>query len=105
MKNVIFFFLLLFFASQLPAVVVSSHSQCPDQFVGRVASIIEPSVDSAFATNKVVFTNLESISGDLGETVFVDILRNGMLKPKVGDVFKISLRKGVLCLVEELGHQ
>lgn len=104
MKNVIFFFLLLFFTSQLPAVVVAPNSKCPDQFIGKVASIIGPAMDSPFATNKVIFTNMETLSGDLAESVLIDILKNGMLKPKVGDVYKISLRKGVLCLIEELGH-
>jgi len=102
MKNVSIFFLLLFFASSLPAVVQAPNSQCSDQFIGKVAAIIEPAVDSAFAVNKVAFTNVETLEGDLGETVFVDILA-GVLKPKVGEVFKLSLRKGVLCQIDKLG--
>lgn len=104
MKSMIFLFLLIFFASSTPASVVSNRIQCPDQFIGKVASIIEPEVDSAFATNKVIFTNQKNLSGDLGDSVFVDILRNGLIKPKVGEVYQVSINKGALCQIEEIDH-
>ncbi|HLW56766.1 MAG TPA: hypothetical protein VKY27_05240 [Bacteriovoracaceae bacterium] len=104
MKSVVIFFLLLFFASALPAVVVAPNSQCPDQFIGKVSAVIEPTVDSALAINKVVFTNIEQIEGHSKETVLVDVLKNGMIKTKIGDVFEVSLRKGVLCQLRKLDH-
>lgn len=104
MKSVLFLFLLIFFASSAPATVVIPHSLCPDQFLGRVASIIEPSVDSAFATNKVIFTNVKLISGSLGESVFINILKNGLVKPRVGELYQLSTRKGVLCSIEKFDH-
>lgn len=104
MKSVLVFFVLLFFASSLPAVVVAPHSQCPDQFIGKVTAIIEPAIDSAMAVNKVIFTNIEQLEGFTEETVLIDILKNGFIKMQVGDIFEVSLRKGVLCQIEKIGN-
>lgn len=104
MKSVVIFILLLFFASSVPATVVAPQADCPDKFIGKVASIIPPAVDSPFAVNKVVFTNKKTISGDLKEQVFVDILKNGFHKIEVGEVYNISLRQGALCFIEVISH-
>ena len=104
MKNIVIVFLLLLFASKVPAVVVSPQAQCPDKFIGKVASIIPPAVDSPFAVNKVIFTRIKTISGEIVDQVFVDILKNGFENFTIGETYNISLREGVLCFIEPVDH-
>ena len=104
MKNIVIVFLLIFFASAVPAVVVSPQAHCPDKFIGKVASIIPPAVDSPFAVNKIIFTKIKTISGRVEERVFVDILKNGFEDFTVGESYTVSLREGVLCFIEPVNH-
>jgi len=102
MKKVIFVFLLVSsFSAQ--AVVTVGAQDCPNQFEGRVKEIIEPAgAEEFFSANKVVFENLHNIKGQAGESVLVDILRNGPFKVEADEEYRVFARGGKLCWIEKI---
>jgi hypothetical protein len=83
--------------------VTVGASDCPVQFEGRVKEIIEPvgSTDY-FSTNKVVFENQRTVKGDVEEKIFLDILQNGPFKVETEKDYRVHLRNGKLCWMEEI---
>lgn len=83
--------------------VVAGAHDCPEQFEGRVKEIIAPvgQVD-IFSMNKVVFQNDRTLRGNADETVLVDILQNGPFQVEVDKDYRVQLREGKLCWMEEI---
>ncbi len=102
MKKVFFAFLMVSsFSAQ--AVVTVGAQDCPSQFEGRVKEVIEPvGAEDFFSANKVVFENLHTIKGELGEKVLVDILRNGPFKVEADEEYRVFARNGKLCWIEKI---
>lgn len=83
--------------------VTAGASDCPIQFEGRVKEIIEPvGATSFFSANKVVFDNQRTIKGDVEETVLLDVLQNGPFKVETDKEYRVQLRHGKLCWMEEI---
>jgi hypothetical protein len=75
---------------------------CTSQFEGKVKEIIEPvGTTSAFAKNRVIFENIQTFKGDVGETVQLDILKNGPLKIEKGEDYLVQYRSGKICLISK----
>lgn len=76
---------------------------CPVQFEGRVKEIIEPlgAVD-IFSTNRVIFENQRSLKGETDDQVVLEVLQNGPFKLTAEKDYRVQLRNGKLCWIEEL---
>jgi hypothetical protein len=94
---------LIMLSSYSFATVTIGKVDCPVQFEGRVEEIIE-SVGSkqAFSTQSVVFKNQHTIKGDVGEQVAVEMLEYGPFKIEHGEDYRVQLREGRVCWVEEI---
>lgn len=85
------------------ATVVAGNSDCPVQFEGRVKEIIAPiGPTDVFSMNKVVFENDRTLKGDVDERVLVDILQNGPFQVEMEKDYRVQLRSGKLCWMEEI---
>ena len=90
-------------ALQSQATVMSSHHLCSEEFQGRVKELIEEvGPDSAFALQKVVFENELTLKGNVEELVAIEMLKNGPFKLEPGKDYRVLLRKGKLCWIEEI---
>jgi hypothetical protein len=98
-----FFLSLILLSSFSFATVTIGKVDCPVQFEGRVEEIIQ-SVGSkqAFSTQSVVFKNQHTIKGDVGEQVAVEMLEHGPFKIERGEDYRVQLREGRVCWVEEI---
>ncbi len=85
------------------ATVTAGAQDCPVQFEGKVKEIIEPvgAVDF-FSTNKVVFENQRLLKGEVDDQVLLDILQNGPFKIEAEKDYRVHLRNGKLCWMEEI---
>ncbi len=83
--------------------VTAVANDCPIHFEGRVKEIIEPvGATSFFSANKVVFDNQRTLKGDVEETVLLDVLQNGPFKVEADKEYRVQLRNGKLCWMEEI---
>lgn len=72
-------------------------------FEGRVKEIIEPfGPTDVFSMNKVVFENQRTLKGEVEDKVILDILQNGPFKVEVDKDYRVQLRGGKLCWMEEI---
>ena len=85
------------------ATVTAGAEDCPVQFEGKVKEIIEPlGATDFFSTNKVVFENQRSIKGEVDDQVLLDVLQNGPFKIEADKDYRVHLRHGKLCWMEEI---
>lgn len=85
------------------ATVTVGTMDCPSQFRGEVKEIIdslEPM--NAFSTQKVVFSNRETIKGEVADQVIIEVLENGPFKIQPGEEYEVKLRRGKLCWMEKI---
>jgi len=83
--------------------VTVGTEDCPVQFEGRVKEIIEPvGATNFFSTNKVVFENQRSLKGEVNDQVLLDVLQNGPFKVESEKDYRVHLRDGKLCWMEEI---
>jgi hypothetical protein len=83
--------------------VTAGATDCPIQFEGRVKEIIEPvGATSFFSMNKVVFENQRTLKGEVDQQVLLDILQNGPFKVETEKDYRVQLRNGKLCWMEEI---
>lgn len=95
--------LMMIFTFPLWATVTTGSDSCPVQFEGRVKEIIEPlGSEDFFATNKVVFESQEVLKGVVKDQVFVDVLKNGPFQVEVDKDYRVQLRDGKVCWIEEI---
>ena|GEM_PF-6922923 len=76
---------------------------CPDVFIGEVREKIEPlgAIDP-FSVEKVIFSVDEIEKGKDEDIKKVDNLIYGSLKLDIGHRYKVHLRSGKICSVEEV---
>jgi hypothetical protein len=85
------------------ATLTVANLDCPTQFEGTVKEIIEPlGPDTGLSTHKVIFENQHTIKGDVAEKVQLDILKNGPFAVEKGNDYRVQLRNGKLCWIEQL---
>lgn len=95
--------LMMMFSLSSWSTVTAGAKDCPDQFEGRVKEIIEPvGATNFFSANKVVFENLQTLKGEVGEQALVDVLQNGPFKVEADKEYRVLTRKGKLCWMEEI---
>ena len=83
--------------------VVQKSVDCPDQFEARVKEIIEPiGAEDIFSKNKVLFENVQVLKGHVDEDIQLDILKNGPFKIEEQKDYKVQMRKGKLCWIEQI---
>lgn len=83
--------------------VTVGAQDCPTQFEGKVKEIIEPVGSSDFfATNKVVIENHQNIKGEADELVLVDVLKNGPFRIETQKDYRVQMRDGKICWIEEI---
>ncbi len=99
MKVIVLTMTIVFSFSSMGTVTVGS---CPDSFEGNVKAVVGPEGSSAFSTQKVVFTNLQTLKGEVSDQVVVDILANGPFEVEAGKDYRVQLRNGKLCWIEQL---
>lgn len=92
--------LLLFVASSLRASVHLAHS-CPDYYEGRVISILEIDKTDHIMAKDLIRLEVEN-SNSSEPFIEFKYLRHAMQKIKENQLYKIGMRKGKLCLVEEI---
>ena len=85
------------------ATVTIGSADCPVQFEGRVKDIIEKSGPAnVFSTHTVVFKNLFTVKGQVGEHVSVDMLKHGPFEIERDKDYRIQLRGGNVCWVDKI---
>lgn len=83
--------------------VTNGASDCPTQFEGRVKDIIAPlGATEFFSANKVVFENQRTLRGEVSNKIILDILQNGPFKIETNKDYRVHLRSGKLCWMEEI---
>ncbi len=99
----VLYFTLIFISLNSWAMVTNGASDCPTQFEGRVKEIIEPvGATEFFSTNKVLFENQRTLKGDVSDKILLDILQNGPFKIETNKDYRVHLRSGKLCWMEEI---
>jgi hypothetical protein len=96
---------LIIFGLSLPSwpTVTVGAGDCPVQFEGKVKEIIKPVGEvSFFSTDKVVFENQRTLKGEATDRVLLDILHNGPFKVEQDKDYRVHLREGKLCWMEEI---
>lgn len=102
MKTVIALMLVSF---TLPswATLTSGAQDCPVQFEGKVKEIVEPvGATNFFSMNKVVFENQRTLKGEADDQLVIDVLQNGPFKLEPEKDYRVHLRSGKLCWIEEI---
>lgn len=93
----------LFICTEAFSTVTVGVEDCPIVFDGKVKEVISPvGASDFFSTNKVVFENLQKVKGQASEVVLVDILQNGPFKVEASKDYRVQLREGKLCWIEEI---
>jgi len=96
-------FTLMCFSLSSWGTVTAGASDCPLEFEGRVKSIIEPlGAVEAFSTNKVILENQRTLKGEVADKVTLDVLQNGPFKVEAEKDYRVLLRDGKLCWMEEI---
>jgi hypothetical protein len=98
-------FLLLTLVISLPSssTVTVGASDCPIEFEGKVKQIIGPvGASDFFAANKVVLENRRTLRGEVNDQVTIEILQNGPFQIESDKDYRVQLRNGKLCWIEEL---
>ncbi len=99
----VFTMIVMIFSLPSWSIVTAGATDCPIQFEGRVKEIIEPiGSTSFFSTNKVVFDNQKTLKGDVDDQVLLDVLQNGPFKVETEKEYRVQLRDGKLCWMEEI---
>ncbi len=102
MKSVITLAVLLL---SLPSwsTVTAGAIDCPDHSEGKVKQVIEPvGATNAFSVNQVVFENRQTLKGEVEEQVVLGILQNGPFHIETEKEYRVQLRNGKLCWMEEI---
>ena len=95
--------LVLIFPFSVWSTVVMKTVDCPDQFEGRVKAIIEPvGPGQVFSMNKVIFINNRLIKGSASDEVSLDIIQNGPFEIEHDKDYRVQLRNGKVCWIEEI---
>ncbi len=95
--------ILIFFSMSTWATVTAGAQHCPIQFEGRVKEIISPlGPTNIFSANKVVFEIQRTLKGEVSEQIIVDILQRGPFKLELSHDYKVQLRNGNICWIEEI---
>ncbi len=96
-------FLILVLISPSFATVTAGHADCPTQFEGRAQEIIEAvGPDSAFARQTVIFTNKQTLKGEVAAQIPVEVLKHGPIEVIKGEDYLVQLRNGQVCWIESL---
>ena len=103
MLKKIIFMMVIILSGSAQATMTAGEGLCPEEFEGRVKDVIEEvGPDHAFSTQKVIFSNEQTIKGEVGEQVLVDVLKNGPFEIETGKEYRVLLRKGKLCWIEQI---
>jgi hypothetical protein len=85
------------------ATVTIGKIDCPVQFEGRVEEIVQSvGTRGAFSTQSVIFKNQQTLKGEVASQVAVEMLENGPFKMQPGEDYRVQLREGRICWIEEL---
>jgi hypothetical protein len=87
----------------IPAQAMVTVGSCPDVFEGRVRAIIEEmGPETPFSTQRIIFDNEQTLKGVLGAQVQVEVLKNGPFNFEEDKEYRVQLRSGKLCAIEEI---
>jgi hypothetical protein len=85
------------------ATVKVGKVNCPQKFEGKVEQVIDELGPSrALSTQRVIFKNLNTLAGQVGDQVQLDILKYGPVKIESGKDYQVQLKNGRLCWIEKL---
>jgi hypothetical protein len=99
----LFTFIMMIFSLPSWSTVTTGAQNCPVQFEGRVKQIIEPVGPSdIFSMNRVVFENNRTLKGEADDQIQLDILQNGPFLVEADKEYRVQLREGKLCWMEEI---
>ena len=83
--------------------VTAGAMDCPDHFEGRVKQIIEPvGASHTFSSNQIVFDNQRTLKGEVEDHVLLTVLQNGPFHIEAQKEYRVQLRNGKLCWMEEI---
>lgn len=83
----------MMFSSLSWGTVTVEQPNCPDEFVSSVKEIVEPVGSiSLFSKEKVIFDNNKTL----------DVLMNGPFEIEVGKEYRVQMREGKLCWIEQI---
>ncbi|HXH73798.1 MAG TPA: hypothetical protein VNJ08_02465 [Bacteriovoracaceae bacterium] len=95
--------ILMMFIFAVPSWATMTVGSCPQEFEGRVKAIAEQlGPSTAFATQKVIFTNHQTLKGEVPDQVLIDMLSNGPFQVEAGKDYRVRLRDGKLCWIEQI---
>lgn len=95
--------ILLIFLLSSPSYSTVKSGKCPEEFIGKLKIKLEVfNSENKFDVNQLVFTNIETIEGEIDEEVILETLKFGPFKFEEERVYRIQMRKGKLCWVDEL---
>jgi hypothetical protein len=93
----------MLFALRGWATMTIGTPDCPVQFEGRVKEIIAPvGPTDIFSTNRVIFENQRTLKGEADEQVILEVLQNGPFKLAPEKDYRVQVRNGKLCWLDEL---
>jgi len=99
MGKLIFFFLIMI-GNAFATVKVG---QCPEEFIGRVKSKQDAVISGrTFETEEIIFSNVETLRGEVDEEVILELLKGGPFKLEEGLEYRVQLRNGKLCWLEKV---
>lgn len=85
------------------ATVVAGANECPTQFEGRVKEIIRPiGPTDVFSVDQVIFETDRTIKGVVSHQVVLEILQNGPYQLEVDQDYRVQVRNGKVCWIEEI---
>jgi hypothetical protein len=87
----------------IPSMGTVTAGSCPDEFEGRVKAIVEQTGPrGAFVTQQVIFTNYQTLRGEVPDQVLIDMLSDGPFNVEAGRDYRVQLREGKLCWIEKI---
>lgn len=102
MKIIVITILMILSSSSWSTVIIGA-SDCPTHFEGRVKEIIEShGPNDIFLMQKVVFENDRTLKGAAENRVLLDVLQNGPFTFELEKEYRVQLRNGKLCWMEEI---
>lgn len=100
MKLIVVFY---FLSQAAWATLTVGDVTCPTQFKGRVKDLIdELGSDHAYATQTVIFENLETLKGTVAKQVSVRLLKHGPLSVERGEDYLVQLRGEKSCSIDRI---
>ncbi len=98
-----FKFVIVLILFSFSAFATVRQGDCPQEFIGELKLKLEGNYNQkGYEIVQYVFKNLETIRGELEDEVIVELLKFGPFKIEESKNYKIQLKNGKICWIEQL---